>query len=147
MVFDNIGNKSRYAGLGARVAKGLAAIVSHHGMPPGRYPVDGDDVYLLVQHYETVPASKRKWEAHQKYIDIQYIEHGDELMGFADAKQLTVDTVYDPAVEAELYTGGGNMLKMADGDFVVFYPGEPHMPGVAAAGPSGVRKIIVKIKA
>jgi len=147
MVYDNIKNAQRYAGLGERIAAGLNAIQSHIGCEPGKYEIDGDNVFLLVQHYNTAPVAEKKWETHQKYIDIQYIEDGNEWMGYTDITNLSVDVPYDENNDAELYTGEGAMLPLQTGDFVILYAGEPHMPGATLNKPAPVRKIIAKIKA
>jgi len=81
MIYDNIENASRYTGLSKLIATGLSTIPSYLGCDPGRYEIDGDDLFLLVQHYDSVPAENKKWETHRRYIDIQYIESGCESIG------------------------------------------------------------------
>jgi len=147
MIYDNIENASRYTSLGELLAKGLKTIPNYLGREPGRYEIDGDDIFLLVQHYDSVPAEHKKWETHRRYIDIQFIESGCELIGFGEMSAMTVDTPYNSEGDGELYTGNGVMLPMPSGSIAVFYPGEPHMPGVAVDAPEPVKKIIVKVKA
>jgi len=147
MIYDNIENASRYTGLSKLLATGLNTIPNYLGRDPGRYEIDGDDLFLLVQHYDSVPAENKKWETHRRYIDIQYIESGCELIGFGEMSAMTVDTPYSSEGDGELYTGDGIMLPMQSGSIAIFYPGEPHMPGVAVNAPESVKKIIVKVKA
>ena len=147
MIFDKIENASRYYGISERITMGLNAIPSYLGREPGKYEIDGDNVFILVQHYNSFPSSERKWEAHHRYIDIQYIEEGCELIGFDDETNLVSDTPYTPEGEAELFTGEGLMIPFKAGDFAVFFTFEPHKPCVAIDEPTPVKKIIVKVKA
>src|SRR5262245_24247066 len=57
---------------------------------PSRIELDGDKVYAMIQHYNTRPKEQGKWEAHRKYIDVQYVAEGQELMGYADLSFLKV---------------------------------------------------------
>jgi beta-galactosidase beta subunit len=38
---------------------------------PGRVDIDGDQIFALIQEYNTKPLAQGFWEAHRKYIDIQ----------------------------------------------------------------------------
>ena len=55
---------------------------------PGRVEIDGDQVFALVQEYNTKPKEQGFWESHRKYIDIQYVVSGSEHMGYANLSQL-----------------------------------------------------------
>ncbi len=48
----------------------------------GRYEIDGDNIYAIVQDYQTKSQSEGKWEAHKKYIDIQCVIKGKEKIGW-----------------------------------------------------------------
>jgi YhcH/YjgK/YiaL family protein len=55
----------------------------------GKYVVD-DDIFYMVQEYETKYSEQCRYEAHQKYVDIQYIIKGVERMEFADTPKMKV---------------------------------------------------------
>ena len=38
-------------------------------------------------------------------------------------------------------------VHLLAGDFVIFFPQDGHAPGVASAGPTEVRKVVIKIRA
>jgi YhcH/YjgK/YiaL family protein len=145
MIFDNIGYASRYCGLDSRIAEALKAVLDYSGRKPGRYDLDGDSMYLQVLQYDTKPLADSRWEAHRQYIDVHFIGSGDEYWGFRDKDGLCIDTAYDPSIDAEFYSGEGSMLHAVKGSIAVFYPGEPHMTGVAAGASSPVCRIVVKI--
>ena len=41
---------------------------------------EGDDLFMLVQTFDSAPASEKTFEAHQHYADIQYIVSGRETI-------------------------------------------------------------------
>ena len=47
----------------------------------GKYPIDGDNVFASVTEDSTKNLEKTNWESHRKYIDIQYVINGEELIG------------------------------------------------------------------
>ncbi len=48
-------------------------------MPCGKYEIDGENIFAIIQEYETKPIEDGKWK-HTKYHDIQYIISGQEEM-------------------------------------------------------------------
>lgn len=115
----------------------------------GRYEVDGDRMYVLVQSYETVHAIEfPRYEAHRRYIDVQYIQDGVEMMGWAPVDQMQVNSEYSP--ENDVVLGSCPMstatpVKVAAGQAAIFFPQDAHAPKLAAAGPCPVKKIVVKV--
>ena len=80
MIFDRIENVNNYKGLGRLyTALEFMAKTDFTQIPIGKYELDGDNIYYMVQQYDTNP-DKTVAEAHKKYIDIQYIEKGEEIM-------------------------------------------------------------------
>ena len=71
---------------------------------PGKYEIDGKDVYASVVEYTTIPWEEAKFEAHENYTDIQYMIKGTELMSYAPIDQLTVKTPYNPDKDVIFYT-------------------------------------------
>ena len=43
----------------------------------------------LVSAYETQPKGERRPEAHQKYVDIQYVISGEEVIGFGSLAKVS----------------------------------------------------------
>ena len=110
----------------------------------GRVEIDGDKVFALVQSYDSKPADKGMWEAHRKYADIQVVVSGTEQIGYAEIDSLTAD----PHIEEKDFTkltGEGGFCRMSAGMFMVLYPQDAHMPGMAVGKPAPVKKIVMKI--
>lgn len=147
MIMDSIKNRTRYEGLGAWMGKALEYLARTHfaGMAPGRYDLDGNNMYALVQQYETRPRDKGLWEAHRRYIDVQYVAAGSETMGYAPLDTMTVSRAYAPENDCVLLSGGGDFLTARAGTFAVFFPEDVHMPCLVKDAPGTVRKVVVKV--
>jgi len=147
MIIDSIRNRTSYERLGAGIARALKylAQTDFPGMAPGRYDLDGDAVYALVQQYETRPREKGLWEAHRRYIDVQYVATGIETMGYAPLDTMTVSQAYAPENDCVLFSGNGDFLTVRAGTFVVFFPEDVHMPCLVKDAPGPVRKVVVKV--
>lgn len=114
----------------------------------GKYEIDGKNVFVMVQEYDTKPAAEKKFEIHKDYIDIQYIISGAEVMGYESLDQLTPMNEYKVDVQHFYMNDKYDTLTVREGELAVFFPNEPHAPGVAVDDvPSTVRKIVVKILA
>ena len=84
MIIDALANMDFYKNLNESLYKGLRFLreTDLAALPVGRYEIDGDAVFALVQEYETHPPEECRWEAHYTYTDIQYIVEGSEKMGW-----------------------------------------------------------------
>ena len=121
-----------------------------HNMADGRVDIDGQDVFALVHRYETVKTYALKFEYHRKYIDIQYIVSGKEVMGWAPAERMVITETYD--IEKDICFGTVPKEEMTSvylqaGQVAVLYPEDGHAPKLAAGSPSHVVKIVVKVAA
>ena len=114
----------------------------------GRIEIDGDRVFALVQNYETSADGEALFEAHRKYIDIQCIVLGEEVIGWAPVERMAVTQEYAPAKDAVLGTvppGEATWVRLREGEVGVFYPSDAHAPKLAAGSPTRVVKIVVKV--
>ena len=113
-----------------------------------RYDIDGDNLYAPVSEYLTNNLEGSKFEAHQKYIDIQYIITGKEQIGIAPlSMKKEVLLPYDSTKDVELMTvTQGTYLKATPDRFFIFFPSDAHSPGLKDGENSQVRKIVVKVK-
>jgi biofilm protein TabA len=117
-------------------------------LPEGRVEIDGTQVYALVQYYETLPLESAKIEAHQKYIDLQYIQEGEEVIGWVPLERLGEQTAYNEAKDVFYGKVPADMLtrvQLSAGELAVLYPADAHAPKIAVNGPSPVKKIVVKV--
>lgn len=119
---------------------------SYDDKPPGRYEIYGNEVFALVQDYETIVPEDMKWEAHNRHLDIQFMANGCEQMLFAQRDGADVVEAYNPEKDILFLSPndwGGVTLK--DDRFIVLFPEDAHMGCIAAGAKMKVRKVLIKV--
>lgn len=114
----------------------------------GRYDILGDDVYVNVQDYTSKPETQGKWEAHKKYIDIQFMIKGTERIGVGEIDNYQTTEAYDESKDLEFLAVANDnyqFINMNENDFIILYPQDVHMPQIAMNTPSYIKKAVVKI--
>lgn len=112
---------------------------------PGKYEIEGDRIYAIVNIYFTHLKEEGAWEAHHRYIDIQYVVTNKEQMGYAHLEQMKQITEYDLDKDLVFYQGNGSFFIVNPGIFVIFFPHDVHMPGIAIDKPETIKKIVLKV--
>jgi YhcH/YjgK/YiaL family protein len=118
------------------------------GLPDGRYELDGDKVFAMVQRYATAAQAEPRFEAHRKYIDVQFVAGGAEVIGWAPLGRLLVNEPYDGGKDVcfgAVPAGSWTPLLLRAGELAVLRPEDAHAPRLAAGTPGAVVKIVVKI--
>jgi len=121
--------------------------VRSSSLADGRVEIDGEQVYALVQSYET-RSGEPKFEAHRKYLDVQYVAAGEEIIGWAFIGRMAVDAPYDEAKDVclgHVPPGEVTPVRLSAGQMAVLYPTDAHAPKLAAGAPAPVKKIVVKV--
>ena len=147
MIFDTLKNVDNYKGLG-RVYDALKFLseTDFSKIELGRYELDGDNIFYMVQSYDTDP-DKTISEAHKKYIDIQYMVEGEEIIGVADISEDKELTEAKEENDVWFYDCKTEPLVLSAGKYMVLYPNYLHCPGVATKGTAMTcRKVVVKVK-
>jgi YhcH/YjgK/YiaL family protein len=148
MIIDRLEKASLYQGVHKKLAMAFDYLqkTDLERVEPGTREIDGRKVYVMVQQYETKPMEKGRWEAHRKYIDVQYVHRGAERFGYANVLDLKPGN-YDEAkdflsLEGE---GRGDFFLVRQETFVILFPQDGHMPGMAVSTPQPVKKFVVKV--
>lgn len=149
MICENIKNTKDYSGINKNFIKAFEFLKSQNlkELAIGQYEIEGDKIYALVQEYTTQSSGNKRWEAHEKYIDIQMIVEGEEIMGYAPVDCLEVSEDLRPEKDLIFYneTSKGSYIKFSNGDYAIFFPEDGHKPGCALGECSNVKKIVVKV--
>ena len=151
MIVANINSKElrSYASLHPQFAKAFEEMkrILAEGAEDGKIVLDGDKLFINVQSYTSKPESDCGFEAHKRYIDIQLILEGEEIIGYESADKLKVTKEYDESADYMLYALNGeyDKIRLTRGDFVILFTEEPHAPAIAADAPAPVRKAVVKV--
>ncbi len=117
-------------------------------MQPGRYDIDGDNLYATISNYMTKDPDSANFEVHRSYIDIQYVIDGKELIGIAPVDSVDkVVTPYDAERDIEFVTVQGATYNEATPlTFFIFFPNDAHKPGLRDSVSTPVKKIVIKLK-
>lgn len=149
MIHDRIETAGKYKVLSERFSRAFELLQQGDiaSNEDGRYEVDGDKLFYMVQSYITKPVEDCRFEAHRRYADIQVVFAGREAMGYTQPGRLEVQTPYDETKDIVFFAvpDSYTMLELSAGEFVVLFPGEGHMPQCQSGGPMKIRKIVFKI--
>jgi YhcH/YjgK/YiaL family protein len=148
MIYDQLHNAKLYYGINPRLDTALDFLLNtdFSQIEPGRYELDGEDIYYLIQEYQSKQPEAAKWESHKRYIDIQYIVSGTEQMGYAPIHEMELVQDALEVKDCLYYAGEGSMILAKAGTFAVFFPEDAHRPGVMVGAPEPDKKVVVKIK-
>ena len=114
----------------------------------GKYEICGQDVFVNIQDYLTKPLEKGKWEAHRKYIDIQYIIKGNERIGVGLIDDYKSLEPYDSMTDLEFLITDReqDFIKLREKEFLILYPSDVHMPQISCCSSQDyVKKAVLKI--
>ena len=145
MILDSLENAALYAPLHPRIALALAELPRLSSLPEGRYPLDGENVFALVQNYQTQPRAGALWEAHRQYIDLQFVVEGVEAMGVAPIEHMEAQGEYDESKDYQPFAGAGDFFAMRAGQFALLFPHDVHLPQRSLNELQSVKKIVIKI--
>lgn len=148
MIYDSLKHLEAYGGVHPGVMRGLELLrdTDFSVMEDGRYEIDGDNLFILLQSYETRRENDTP-EAHRNYIDIQYLISGAEKMGVGPLEEMTSEAEARPEGDIWFYHGPLSEILLAGDRFAALWPGDAHAPGIAVDGkPAPCRKCVVKVK-
>jgi biofilm protein TabA len=118
-------------------------------LPDGRVEIDGKNVYALIQSYNSkLETENPRFEAHRKYVDVQYIVSGKELIGWAPLAALSEATPYNDekdVLHGRVSADALTLTRLSAGQATLLYPSDAHAPGLADGESTSVKKIVVKI--
>lgn len=150
MILDTLKNADKYYKLNGDLKKAFEFLRANklEELESGRYEIEKDDVYAMVQAYTTSSDNEVKWEAHKKFIDIQYVIEGTEVIGWMPTDKLTVKEEYAAEKDITFYNEVERWTKCAlnAGEFAIFFPEDGHKPCCSFEKPLPVKKVVVKVR-
>ncbi|MBJ2118289.1 MULTISPECIES: N-acetylneuraminate anomerase [Proteus] len=117
-------------------------------LAPGSYKIDDETLFMNVMTFETQPREQKRAELHQRYIDIQILLSGEEIIDFGIQGSAQDVTPYNETDDYQLTDTiiGQQTLTLTPNMFAVFMPYEPHKPGISAEKSVNVlKKVVVKL--
>lgn len=147
MIFDHIDNIGNYIGISKNLDDAIFLIQNQklETTELGKVVIREDQLFYLVQSYETKPFEKANLEAHLKYIDLQLMVEGDEMMAYGNIHALQLQTPYNESSDAHFFGGDVQKIHVKKDFFAIFFPNDGHQPGLTQDVPQSVKKVVVKI--
>ncbi len=152
MIVDTLANREIYTAINPRIASALEhlATTDFSQLEAGKYELDGKNLFVIVNDYQTKPKEQQPFEAHEQYIDVQYVVSGEEEFGYLPLAGQTPSKAYFAEHDYANYDYESNkddaaFIPLKAGMFALFFPGDIHMPG-AGDNATQVRKVVIKVK-
>ena len=148
MITDLLTNAALYEGLGEKFRKSFRYLLEtdFEQLEKGKYAIDGEEIFAIVNEFETQDKHVCEVEAHRKHIDIQYVVRGTEMFGYTPLTGQIPVRDYDETKDVAIYKEAVCYLKLEAGMFIIFFPTDLHQPEVREFEPVVVKKVVVKIK-
>ena len=147
MVVGHIDNIETYQTLSRRISVALAYLqcTDFSQLELGEYPIEGRDIFAIVNDYALKPETEGRLEAHREYIDIQFLARGGESIGYGPYRGQQMISEYNVEGDYAFYAGSSSLIRLEEQMFAIFFPEDLHMPGIGDPGEK-VRKVVVKIR-
>jgi YhcH/YjgK/YiaL family protein len=146
MILDTVQNANRYLTLNPGFAAAFAFLARPDlaELPVGRYEIDGDKVYALVQRQGGRKPDAGKLEAHCKYIDIQVVLGGVDTMGWRPTPSCQgIAMPYNDEKDVMLFTDQPTVwTAVGPGEFTIFFPEDAHLPMISDGE---LYKVVLKV--
>ncbi|WP_416001800.1 N-acetylneuraminate anomerase [Citrobacter portucalensis] len=127
----------------------LAIAANPQEKAPGRYTLQGENIFMNVMQFTTQSPEHKKAELHQQYIDIQMLLSGEEriLFGMTDSARHCEEMHIEDDYQLCSQIADEQAMVLKPGKFVIFMPGEPHKPGCVVQTPMDIKKVVIKVRA
>ena len=146
MIIDVLDNADRYLGFNKGFRRAFSFLMRDDllKLEPGKYKVDSDRVYAIVEDAQGRNKNDAQLEAHEKYIDIQLVVDGTDKMGWKLKSSCTdVSVPYDEKKDIRFFKDEPDAwLPVSAGTFAIFLPDDAHMPLISEGR---LRKVIMKV--
>lgn len=112
----------------------------------GRYDIDGDKVFLVVQENTLNKAENDRFEHHKRYADLHLLVEGHEFSSYGS--RVTGEAIaFDEASDIGfVHCQESYPLHLGYHNFAIFFPGEPHQPNGYAGQEDIVKNIYLKLR-
>lgn len=150
MIFDTLQNIGCYRGLGANMDRAIETLLStdFSTLDTGRFEVDGDNVFFIIQESALKEEDEARYEIHRSYADIQLALTDGEVILALPAGQIEEWQDYNEEKDTAFSRNAepGIPLEMKPGCFAIFFPQDAHMPCLRGGDEKMSRKVVVKVR-
>ena len=133
----------KYAPLLPGIEEAFDAVNALDSLEAKTYPLPDGNRFFVSAATTVAPDLG---EAHRKYLDIQYMVKGTEVMGWADLAACKLEGEFSEEKDIGFYSGDYEYLTIHEGMCYVVFPEDVHMPSRHLDVPNDFVKIVVKLK-
>lgn len=146
MILDRLANWERYLPMhpGFKPAFDFLRRPDAGAMPPGKHPIDGDRLMVMINREPGRGRQRAKLESHRKYIDIQLTVAGAEEIGWKSTPECSaIESPYDAEKDVGFFADiPESWFSVKPLSFAIFFPEDAHAP---LAGQGDLYKAVVKV--
>jgi biofilm protein TabA len=146
-ITDDIENAEAYFSLHPLLERAFAFLRTElpEDAADGRIEIDGDRMFCLLSTGQGRGRADSKLEAHRKYIDLQFVLSGADIMGWKPLDRcLSPESDYNAEKDIVFFRDDAKAWRTVPaGSFALFFPADAHAP---MGGEGLIRKAVVKIK-
>lgn len=149
MIFTNLKDELQNKGLAKKVQdcinytnENFEKLKEYEG---GAYDIEELGVKMHVNAYETGTEEGRIFETHLRNLDVQIMLSGEEYIAFNNVKNMKIEKIEE---ENDLIVHSGEAMcnvHLTDGDVLVLYLEDVHMPGLKVSESKNVKKLVFKV--
>ena len=106
------------------------------------------EIFAIEQSYNTKLREDCFFESHIKYIDMQLILKGEEIIEIANIEDLQQSSLYDQENDYSKYDTNieSSKILLKEGDVAILFPDDGHMPAIRNKGSfEQIFKTVVKL--
>lgn len=116
-------------------------------LPNGEHMYN-EHIKVIITTLDLTPRASKEAEIHYKTLDLHYTLEGTEPMFYSPYQSDCTVLSHDLEKDTAFITSDKkreSCVLLAEGDFMIFYPKECHIPSCSEIPYQVVRKVIVKI--
>ena len=147
MIIDSISNCDKYASLHKDFEKVFSFLKNlKSDVQEGKKVLDENNVWANVINVKNVANGPKVIEAHKAFLDIHYILFGEVKVGYANIDHLKEKQSYNEADDYLLLEGEANAILLKEGDFMITYPEDAHIPDLKKENDDKLVRVVVKVR-
>ena len=135
---------SRYASVIPGLEETIKIIDAHDPKEHGVFPLPNGRFMAGIHTSHSVDGYKP--EAHRRFLDIQYVLTGQDVVGWTSLDSLTPAGEFRVESDIGFYEGNVEMIRIPAGYCYVVFPEDAHMPDCHIDTPNDFLKYVIKIE-
>jgi len=135
---------SRYSAVIPGLEAAVQAVNAHDSSVSGTFPLENGR--FMVGPHTSRPIAGAEFEAHRRFLDIQYVVSGQDVVGWAPTDTLEPAGNFSEEGDIGFYRGAGEFVRVKAGWCYIVFPEDAHMPDCHLDEPCEFTKIVVKIE-